>query len=246
MQAKSNRIPEDVAAAIHECWPDGAIQEFDADESYFPDIHAKLERDLKKIPGAALLWQTEAEDDSIHWDDDDEPPLFSPDFQSYRVFFLAPQGREFEFETETESMEETDDFEDPDSEMHFVTYPGKGWCGCSAAVSLATPFAIVSLADYSQFEDGSDSGPDPGNVAYSDKTGERVDLAASYRKSLGEAAFAKLENLRERIARVLAKHGVAVLDQAALDLPVPDLKPASEVFLDGALSVRDAFFFRGV
>jgi hypothetical protein len=76
MQAKSNRIPEDVAAAIHECWPDGAIQEFDADESYFPDIHAKLERDLKKIPGAALLWQTEAEDDSIYWDDDDEPPPF--------------------------------------------------------------------------------------------------------------------------------------------------------------------------
>jgi hypothetical protein len=246
MQAKSNRIPEDVAAAIHECWPDGAIQEFDADESHFPDIHAKLERDLKKIPGAALLWQTEAEDDSIHWDDDDEPPLFSPDFQSYRVFFLAPQGREFEFETEIENLEEPDDLEDHGSEMRTVTYPGKGWCGCSAAVSLAAPFAIVSLADYSQFEDGSDSGPDPGNVAYSDKTGERVDLAASYRKSLGEAAFAKLENLRERIARVLAKHGVAVLDQAALDLPVPDLKPASEVFLDGALSVRDAFFFRGV
>jgi len=63
---------------------------------------------------------------------------------------------------------------------------------------------------------------------------------------LGESAFAKLENLRGRIAKVLAKHGVAVLDQAALDLPAPDLKPANEVFLDGTLSVRDSFFFRGV
>jgi hypothetical protein len=143
-------------------------------------------------------------------------------------------------------MEETDDFEDPDSEMTAVTYPGKGWCGCSAAVSLATPFAIVSLADYSQFEDGSDSTPDPCEGGYFDANGKRIDLAASYRKALGESAFAKLENLRGRIAKVLAKHGVAVLDQAALDLPAPDLKPANEVFLDGTLSVRDAFFFRGV
>src|ERR1022692_1130889 len=54
----ANRIPEDVAAAIEECWPDGVVEEFDTDESYFCDIHAKLERDLRKIPGASLLWQT--------------------------------------------------------------------------------------------------------------------------------------------------------------------------------------------
>src|ERR1022692_2131618 len=79
----ANRIPEDVAAAIEECWPDGVIEEFDTDESYFHDIHAKLERDLRKIPGASLLWQTEAEDNSAHWDDDedgedDEPRTFRP------------------------------------------------------------------------------------------------------------------------------------------------------------------------
>ena len=70
------------------------IEEFDTDESYFHDIHAKLERDLGKIPGASLLWQTEAKDNSAHWDEDeddedDEPPPFRPDFQSYHVFFLA-------------------------------------------------------------------------------------------------------------------------------------------------------------
>ena len=63
---RANRIPDHVAAAIQDCW-DGVIEEFDTDESYFHDIHAKLERDLRKIPGASLLWQTEAEDDRAYW-----------------------------------------------------------------------------------------------------------------------------------------------------------------------------------
>jgi len=242
----AQQIPEGIAAGIAECWPDGVIEEFDTDESYFHDIHAKLERDLRKIPGASLLWQTEAEDDSANWDDDDddEPPPFSPEFQSYHVFFLAPQGSEFEFETETESPEEP---VDPDSELVAVTYPGKGWYGCSLVVSLATPFAAVEFADYAEFEDGSNSTPDPGNFAHSVATGEPVDVTASFRKAVGDGAFRKLENLSARIVKALAKHGVVVLDQAILDLPVPDLKSDSEVLLEGKqLTVEDAFFFRGV
>jgi hypothetical protein len=244
----ANRIPEDLAAAIAECWPDGVIEEFDTDESYFHDIRAKLERDLRKIPGASLLWQTPAEDDDASWDDD-EPPPFGPEFQSYHVFFLAPQGGEFEFETETESLEEPEDPEDPedpDSEMETVTYPGTEWYGCSVAVSLASPFASVFFSEHARFEDGSIRTPDPGDFAYSDETGERVDLAASYRKVLGESAFAKLENLRARIAKILAKHGVGVLDEAVLDLPAPGLRSDSEVFMSEPITVRDAFFFRGV
>jgi len=67
------------------------------------------------------------------------------------------------------------------------------------------------------------------------------------RKAIGKSAFQKLENLRAEIVKVLAKHGVAVLDPAVLDLPAPDLKSDSEVFLEGKkLTVGDAFFFRGV
>jgi hypothetical protein len=67
------------------------------------------------------------------------------------------------------------------------------------------------------------------------------------RKAIGESAFAKLENLRARIVKVLAKRGVAVLDRAILDLPARNLKSDSEVFLEGKkLTVRDAFFFRGI
>jgi len=224
------------------------IEEFDTDESYFYDIQAELARDLRRIPGSSLLWQTEPADVSAHWDDDDdEPPPFGPEFQSFHVFFLAPQGSEFEFQTETEDLEEPDDFEDPDAELATVTYQGKGWYGCSVVISLATPFAAVDLSDYAEFENGSNWTPHPGSVAYSDETGEPVDRAASLRKAVGESAFAKLENLRARIVKVLAKHGVVVLDQGILDLPAGNLKSDSEVFLEGKkLTVGDAFFFRGI
>jgi hypothetical protein len=218
----AKRIPEDVAAAIEECWPDGVIEEFDTDESFFHDIHAKLERDLRKIPGASLLWQTEAEDDSAYWDDDDEPPPSGPDFQSYHVFFLAPQGSEFEFETETENLEEPDP-EDPGGRTDHCYVSGprpvRLWRGGLFGHSVGGHSLLRACPL---------------------RTARHPDI-------LGESAFAKLENLRERIAKVLAKHGVVVLDQAILDLPAPDLKHDSEVFLEGKkLTVRDAFFFRGV
>jgi hypothetical protein len=241
------RIPKDVAAAIDECWPDGVIEEFDTDESFFYDIHAKLERDLRKIPGAALLWQTEAEHAPDYWDDDDddELPPPGPDFQSYHVFFLAPQGQEFEFETEIEIPEEPDPL-DPDGKLEIVTCPGRGWYGCCVAVSLATPFASVQFDEYAQYEDGGNSTPDPGNT-FSAESGKPVDLARLHRESIGDSAFAKLENLRARIVKVLAKHGVAAVDQAILDLPAPDLKLDGDVFLEAKqLTVRDVFFFRGV
>jgi hypothetical protein len=47
MEGKANRI----GAA---CWPDGVTQEFDAHESYFPDVRATLGQDSKIIREAAL------------------------------------------------------------------------------------------------------------------------------------------------------------------------------------------------
>jgi hypothetical protein len=182
----AKRIPEDVAAAILESWPGGVIEEFDTEESYFHDVHAAPMRDLRKIPGAALVWQTEAEPDRADWHDDDD---------------------------------------DDDS---------------------------VSFADYARFEDGGHATPDPFNSGYFysgyyNDTGKPVDTAESYRNDLGESAFAKLENLWDRIAKVLPKQGVTVLDQAIPDLPAPDLRHAGQGFLEGKkLSVRDTFLFRGV
>jgi hypothetical protein len=78
-----NQLPEDVAASIQECWPDGVVAEFE--ESYFTDLHDALELDLRRIPGATVMWQTQPGGD---------------EWQSYHVFFLAPADTEFQAETE--------------------------------------------------------------------------------------------------------------------------------------------------
>jgi hypothetical protein len=94
----ASQIPPDVAAAIKRCWPNGVLDEFETSESYFHEIHPALERALRNIRGASLLWQTEQES-GARWDagEDDEPQRCD-EWQSYHVFFLAPHGKEFHFE----------------------------------------------------------------------------------------------------------------------------------------------------
>jgi hypothetical protein len=86
--AQRAKFPKRVATAIKKCWPVGLVEEFDTDESYFHQIHPRLERDLRNIYGAALLWQTEEQESSASWNDDqeDEPPP-SEDWQSYHLFW---------------------------------------------------------------------------------------------------------------------------------------------------------------
>ena len=95
-------IPAKLAAKISKCWPDGVIEEFDTSESYFYEKRWPLEQDLRKIQGASLRCQTESEEPHS-WDDDDgdRPPPGCDEFQSYHVFFLAPDDPEFHFEDET-------------------------------------------------------------------------------------------------------------------------------------------------
>jgi hypothetical protein len=235
---KTNQIPEDIAAAIDEAWPDGVVEHFDTDESYFQDIHAALERDLRKISGASLKWQTEPEPESTYWDldddYDDEPPL-EENWQSYHVFFLAAEGQEFEFETEIESYDETADLEE-DADVPMTTYKGRGCYGYLVAVSLAMPFAIIDPSEYAEFEECSNLERDLGSL----------DDPAEPPKSLGEKNLSKLERLRAKIAAVLAKHRVQILDRSIQRLPVSHLKSGPEVFLGAPLRVRDVFFFQGV
>lgn len=241
----ANQVPADITAAIRKCWPDGVIEEFAADESYFHEIHARLERDLRKIPGASLLWQTEGADADSAWDDDgeDEPPP-DRDWQSYHVFFLAPAGKEFQFEDETEGLVDLD--ESGEEEGTAKTYPGEGWIGHAVGICLAAPMAIINPCRYAHSEDGSTMIPEVESFIFSDETGERVDTGPHFQEVLGAEAFAKLENLGRKIAAVLTRHGVRLLDESVSDLPVPALTASEEVFLEKPLRVRDAFFFRGV
>jgi hypothetical protein len=83
-------IPKALAALIAKTWPDGVVVGFDTEESDFPNIAAKLERDLSRIRGARLEWQTEPEE-PVDWDEDlDGEPPTDRHFQSYHLFFVAP------------------------------------------------------------------------------------------------------------------------------------------------------------
>ena len=100
----TSRLPKDVAVAINECWPDGVVEPFATDESYFPATHPRLEQDLRNIRGGTLLWQTE-EEAAAGWDNEKDEPPSSDGWQSYHVFFLSPDGEEFHFEDETAGIE---------------------------------------------------------------------------------------------------------------------------------------------
>src|SRR5205807_449849 len=192
-------------------WPDGVVEEFATDESYFYEIHEQLEQDLREIGGARLLWQTKDNDSGSAWDDDSEhdPPPPSADWLSYHLFFLAPEDAEFQFEDEIEGLEEPDD---PHAEDWMEkTFPGEGWFGCAVGISLVARFAAINLSQYSHYEDGSASTPDIESFIYSDATGERVDTDEYHREALGQKAFQKLEKLRGEIAAVLAKRRIRAL-----------------------------------
>jgi len=110
----TSEVPADVAAAIKQCWPNGVVEEFATDESYFHEVRPRLERDLRNIRGAALLWQTEEEEIGARSNEDEnDGPLRSGEWQSYHVFFLAPESKEFRFEDETAGIEEPEDPEQP-------------------------------------------------------------------------------------------------------------------------------------
>jgi hypothetical protein len=237
-------IPPDVAAAIHRCWPDGIVDEFATDESYFHEIHARLERDLRNIRGASMRWRTRDTQLDARSDEDDELPL--PDeWQSYYVFFLTLDGEACQFEDETAGGMEAR--EDPQEKGSETVCPGEGWIGCAVGISLAAPYAVMNLCSYSRYQGGTTSIPDVESFIHSEETQQRVDTDQYYREILSREAFQRLEALRVEIgASILARHRLKILDKAVLNLHVPGLNASEEVFLEEPLRVQDAFFFRGV
>jgi len=89
------------------------------------------------------------------WDDDreDEPPPPGPDWHSCHMFFLAPVGKEFQFEDETEGLDDLDDTGEEDAPLK--TYPGEGCVGCAVGICLAASYAMINPCQYAHYEDGS-------------------------------------------------------------------------------------------
>ena len=79
-----------------------------------------------------------------------------------------------------------------------------------------------------------------------EESGEVIGANEYHRNWLGSEMFQELEILRQEIVSIMASHRISVLDESILDLPVKGLTAEQVVFLDKRLSIRDAFFFRGV
>jgi len=242
-----------VAAAIMDAWPDGEIgMLFDSEESWFWDVHLTLADRLGRIEGARLLYQRETEPEWMDSDDDDDIPCGGEPTRSYHLFFISPADKAFEFETETEN--EADEFDDEgdedwDGELKTVTVEGQGYTGWSVAVSMIAPFAVISLNDYSTFEDGSNTEPAI-EQCVQDKDGNLVNPEEHLRKFHGELLFQKLEKLRTRIAGILEKQGVTVLPETEWRKLVPGLCGDGDALVGDAVGqpirVLDAFFFQSM
>ena len=221
-------------AAIKRSWPRDVVEEFDTDESYFHEIRHQIERDLRRISGVSLVWQTEDVDRGACDDEDEALPSYS-EWQSYHVFFVSPEGDEFRFEDETIGEDPGDGTE--------TAFSGEGRFGLSLTISLAAPVAAIGVSSYSHYEDGGYTIPDPmSSLHMNEETGIVISANEYFRDCLGQEMFQKLEILREQITSIVALRHISVLDESVLDLPVQSLKADQEVFVGKPVCVRDAFF----
>ncbi len=226
-------IPRELVAAIKRSWPRDVVEEFDTDESYFHEIRHQIERDLRRISGVSLVWQTEDVDRGACDDEDEALPSYS-EWQSCHVFFVSPEGDEFRFEDETIGEDPGDGTE--------TAFSGEGRFGLSLTISLAAPVAAIGVSSYSHYEDGGYTIPDPmSSLHMNEETGIVISANEYFRDCLGQEMFQKLEILREQITSIVALRHISVLE-SVLDLPVQSLKADQEVFVGKPVCVRDAFF----
>jgi len=180
------------------------------------------------------------------WDDDDDwardPPPPGDDWQSYHVFFLAPNGKNSTSKTKPKATKNRRTRRPANRSR---PHPRRG-------LERLLRGSLPRRADrhHHSFQ--------PFAIRRRQLLDTRCGVLHILRRDRREyrprsilpggprpKAFQKLEELRSRIAEVLLKHGIEVLDKSVLDLPVPKLKAGEDVFLEGPLRVRDAFFFRG-
>ena len=107
-------------------------------------------------------------------------------------------------------------------------------------MSLLAPFAVITLSDFSNFEDGSVSEPCIEALGFDE---------AEFRKSKGEKAFETLLNLRAALCSILEKYKIAVIPEEEWRKAVPGLRAEPDVFVGAGgepLRVLDALFFEGM
>lgn len=233
-------LPKHIADTIRDAWPDGMIDvSIDWDDAPFWAVCPKLKAALSHIPRSAIFYEREPEG-GPRWGEtsnpDEDPPDWHDESRSYWLFFVSSTDERLTFATDTV---------EPDEEGVERRFQGEGRIGYVVAVSLVAPFAAVTLDQMEVFENGSRSEPDVEPHIFG-LDGRKVDPEDHYRELVDGAAFAVLRTLRAEIVRVLGEFAVAVIPEEDLAYPVRWLRASEDVIVGEPVTVRDAFFFRGV
>lgn len=147
-------LPEQVADAIRQAWPDGVIDmPADTDDAPFWKVHPKLKLSLSRIPKTAVFHERKPQGDPQWGESSDlgeDPPDWNEESHSYYLFFLSPLDDRFRFETDTI---------EPGEDGIEQRFQGEGRVGIAVGISLIAPFAVVTLDEMEVFENGSRSEP---------------------------------------------------------------------------------------
>jgi len=233
-------IRPDIVAALEKTFPFDKVERVYSskdEESYLIELYPKVRHDLGRIKEGHILYERPPEGNQEWAEDPDtghEDPVIDDLTYSYHLLFLSPSGGAFRIEFEDEG----NDMETPE----MVKFEGN--IGCAVGVSEIAPFAVIRFGSMAHAEDGSEQLPSIETGVYSED-GEPLALDQFYKEKLGEKAFEKLAVLRNSIAKVLEKLGIAILPEVECQKMVLWLKPGEEAFLLDKVSVQDAFFFSG-
>ena len=240
---KAANIGKDILDAIHKAFPNGIVEmSIRFDESYLRDIYPKLKMELSRIEGAELSYERDAkggprgEESS---DPEEDPPDWSEQCSSYNLFFVGLTDQRFQYEYESEEPDE-------DGNMHKVE--GIGMIGCTVAVSLLAPYALIKLRCYERFEGGGETCPDIEHQIFSLEGGP-IEMENHFRETMGEEAVQSIQALRATITKVLESFGITPLPREDEEKPVPRLQAGEEVFVGKEhtgkdITVQEALFFR--
>ena len=199
-----------------------------SDHAPFWGTYPRLKASLSRVPGTRVLYEREPQ----------LVPSSDEGTRSYCLFFLSPTDERFEFETDTI---------EPDEAGIEQRFPGQGWIGCLAAISVLAPFAAVSLDQLEVYENGSRFEPDVDPHIFNLDMG-KLDLESHFGEMVDEEGLSILRNLRAEIVSVLEELEIAIIPEADLDRPVPWLRAGRGALVGQAgepITVRQAFFFRG-
>jgi hypothetical protein len=207
----------------------------DYESSWFLKLRPKLARAFKGLKGAHLLFEREAEGDPVWWpesDPDPEPPDECQASRSYHVYFVVPDGDAFEFTIATEDY----------IAGSIETLHGDGQTGWCVAVSLLAPFAVITLGERIEYDNG-DSREPAIESTLETVEGVPIDPERHFCEMVAEEAFSHLTAVRRKITEALENYGVAVLPPQEWKKRAPALRLGDGVPAQEPLRVLDALFF---